>query len=326
MTLAPTTPLTQQSVLVTGGTGAFGRAFVRRALKDGARRVVVFSRGEAAQAAMRAEFHDARIRFALGDVRDATRISDACRGVDVVIHAAAQKRVESCEADPWESIQTNVIGTQHVARACIERGITQAVLLSTDKAAAPNTIYGTGKLAAERLWLGANVYAAGTPTRFSATRYGNVLGSTGSVVPIWRAQAAAGRILTVTDERCTRFWMHMDDAVDLVLLALRNMRGGEIFIPRIGASSISQLAEAIAPGAPLQHIGLRPGEKLHETLITSDEAATTYRVDNHYVIEPPARPWGELPEPEGRLMPDNFTYRSDTAPRYTIPQLREMIA
>lgn len=307
--------LSGASVLVTGGTGSFGQAFVRRCLSDGARRVVVFSRGESKQAEMRAALADERVRYLIGDVRDANRVLDACRGVDVVIHAAALKRVETCEADPNEAIATNVDGTRHVARACVERGVKRAVFLSTDKAAAPNTLYGASKLAAERLWLASNAYAAGTPTRFAATRYGNVCGSTGSVIPLWRAQAARGEPLTVTDPTMSRFWMKMDEAVELVLLALHSMRGGEVIVPKIGAASILDLAEAVAPGSRFRGVGIRPGEKLHETLITEDESRTTYDAGTHFVIEPEGRTWGDVAPLTLPRVPVGFQYRSDTAER-----------
>jgi UDP-N-acetylglucosamine 4,6-dehydratase len=190
--------LAGKSVLVTGGTGSFANAFCRAALAADARRVIVYSRGEAKQAAMKVALPDERMRYLIGDVRDSHRIADACRGVDIVVHAAALKRVEVCEADPLEAIATNITGTACVARACIERGVERAILLSTDKAAAPETLYGSTKLTAERLWTQSNVYAAGTPTRFAATRYGNVASSTGSVIPLWKAQRVSGEV-TVTE-------------------------------------------------------------------------------------------------------------------------------
>jgi UDP-N-acetylglucosamine 4,6-dehydratase len=317
------------SYLVTGGTGSFGQAFVRRLLNDGADRIVVFSRSESKQAAMRVSLaaHDERLRFMIGDVRDEKRLMDACRGVDTVVHAAALKRVEVCEADPNEAVLTNVIGTGNVARACIERGVRRAVFLSTDKAAAPNTLYGATKLNAERLWLASNVYAGGMETRFSATRYGNVLGSTGSVVPLWRAQAESGKPLTVTDPGMTRFWMRLEDAVALVLLALREMRGGEVFIPKIGSSSIRELARTIDPRGQLAVTGPRPGEKIHETLISEEESRNAHDCGTHYVIEPECRTWDTTPPLTLPRVPRGFSYRSDTnAMRLSVDQLREMIA
>jgi UDP-N-acetylglucosamine 4,6-dehydratase/5-epimerase len=315
-----------RSVLVTGGTGSFGTAFTRRALDLGARRVVVFSRDEAKQAAMRAALDDVRVRYLIGDVRDAERVMDACRGVDIVVHAAALKRVEKCEADPNEAVATNIRGTQNVARACIERGIKRAVFLSTDKAAAPNTLYGATKLAAERLWCQSNVYAAGTDTRLAATRYGNVLGSTGSVVPLWRAQHAADGTVTVTDPAMTRFWMTMDAAVDLVLFALAEMRGGEVFVPKVGSAPILTLADAVAPGCAVRGVPVRAGEKRHETLLTEDEARNGYDCGTHYRIEVD-RTWTEARQLcPGLPLPDGFSYRSDTNPdRLDAATLRAML-
>lgn len=313
-------------MLCTGGVGSFGQAFARRCLEDGARKVVIYSRDEAKQAAMKASFNDDRLRFLIGDVRDDERLMDACRGIDIVVHAAALKRVEVCEADPNEAVATNVSGTQNVARACIERGVEKAVLLSTDKAAAPNTHYGATKLAAERLWIRSNVYSAGTRTRFAATRYGNVIASRGSVVPLFREQAKSG-VVTVTDTRMTRFWMVMDEAVDLVMLALREMRGGELFVPKIASGRIVDLATAVAPRCAVQEIGIRPGEKLHETLITEDEARSTYDAGSHYVVEPEGRSWGAVEALPYPRVPDGFVYRSDAhATRLSVDQLRQLVA
>lgn len=312
-------PLFGKAVLVTGGTGAFGNAFVRYALNHGARKVVVLSRGEAKQAEMQSAIGDTRLRMVVGDVRDATRVMDACRGIDIVIHAAALKRVEVCERDPNEAILTNIQGSINVARACIERGVRKAIILSTDKAAAPNTLYGSTKLVAERLWVQTNaVYAAGTKTRFAATRYGNVWASTGSVVSLWKSQADSGRI-TVTDPTMTRFWMKLDEAVDLVVLALREMNGGEVFIPKLRAARMDAVAEAVAPGCRHSISGIRAGEKLHEQLITDDELPTAYDCGTHYVLS--------SEELSGRKkVAATFTYSSDTAPRIPVSELREMAA
>lgn len=316
----PAAVLTDRSLLITGGTGAFGLAFARRALEAGARRVALFARGEARQAEAKRLLTDDRMRWLVGDVRSELRVMDALRGVELVVHAAALKRVEVCEADPAEAVMTNVVGTMHVARACIERGVARAVFLSTDKAAAPNTLYGSTKQTAERLWLGANVYSAGTATRFAATRYGNVLGSTGSVVPLWRQQAAAGRPLTITDPACSRFWMTMDQAVDLVLLALGAMEGGEVFVPKVGAARLPTLASAVAPGAPWEaHGGLRPGEKLHEMLISEDEARQAVDHGDHWRL----LPWERLLS--SHRAPVSWSYTSRNAPPLSVDALRRMI-
>jgi UDP-N-acetylglucosamine 4,6-dehydratase len=322
----PTSPVFGKSVLVTGGSGAFGQAFVKRCLEDGARRVVVYSRGEAKQAEMKSSLKDTRVRYFIGDVRDLNRITDACRDVDIVVHAAALKRVEVCEEDPNEAIATNVFGTQSVARACIANGVSSAVLLSTDKAASPNTLYGATKLTAERLWVSSNVYSAGTSTRFSASRYGNVCNSTGSVIPTWRKQAESGTI-TITDPDMTRFWMSMEDAVNLVLLALKNMRGGEIFIPRIGSSTVGKLAQAVAPKASLHITGSRPGEKMHELLISNDEARNCYDAGTHFILEPEIRTWGNVPPLCYPKVPFGFEYGSANNPNQLgVEKLKQLVA
>jgi UDP-N-acetylglucosamine 4,6-dehydratase len=321
--------LTGRNVFVTGGSGSFGETFVRRALAANARRVVIFSRGEFAQAELGARLHDDRLRFFIGDVRDKERLAIAMRGgVDTVIHAAALKRVEQCEANPSEAVATNVMGSLNVASAAIDAGVERCVFLSTDKAPAAHTLYGATKFCAERSWLAANVYAAGGRTRLAATRYGNVLGSKGSVVQLWRQQAARGERLTVTHPDATRFWMTLEQAVDLVCLALANMRSGEVFVPKVPSGPIVQLAAAIAPQAlhgPC--VGLRPGERVHETLISSDESRTTYDAGTHYVIEPESRSWGTvapLPYPK---VADGFAYKSDTnAQQFTTDELRRLVA
>lgn len=318
-------PLDGQAVLITGGSGSFGQAFTRRCLESGVKKVVIFSRGESKQAEMRSAFADDRLRFVIGDIRDATRIMDACRGIDTVIHAAAAKRIEMGEDNPNEFVASNITGTQNVARACIERGVRSCILLSTDKASSANTLYGMTKAVAERVWLSSNVYSAGTPTRFSSTRYGNVVGSTGSVVPLWKSQVHTG-VLSVTDARMTRFLQTMDQAVDLVLLALRDMRGGDLFVPLIGAASILALAKAVGPHCHIREIGIRPGEKLHETLITDHEARSTYDAGSHYVIDSESRTWGDVPPLPYPKVPADFSYRSDTVPPLTHEQLLKMIA
>lgn len=320
-------PLAGRTVIVTGGAGSFGQAFVRRCLEDGARRVAVYSRDEAKQAAMSASFNDPRLRFMVGDVRDSGRLYWALRDTDIVIHAAALKRVETCEADPLEAVATNVEGSANVGRVAIERAVDRAIFLSTDKAAAPNTLYGSTKLTAERIWNGMNVYSAGTGTRFACTRYGNVLGSRGSVVPVWKEQALCGGPIGITDPTMTRFWMPMSAAVDLVILALREMRGGEVFVPKIGAAPIKHLAEAVVPRHAWFQTGLRPGEKLHETLITADEARSTHDCGTHYVIEPAGRSWGDVAPLRAPLVQQPFEYRSDTnLHQLSIPALRELAA
>ena len=319
------------NIFLTGGTGSFGQAFTRRVLELGARRVVIFSRDELKQAQMAATFDDHRLRCFLGDVRDRPRLEQAMRGCDTVIHAAAMKRIEACEADPDEAVATNILGTTNVAHAAIKTGARRAIFLSTDKAPVPHTLYGMTKAVAERLWVQSNVFAAGTPTRLSATRYGNVIGSRGSVLDLWRRQFDANQPLTITSESATRFWMSIADAVDLVLTAHAEMQGGEIFVPMAGAAPILDLARAVVEGAgtyaPGHGVtGLRPGERLHETLISADEARHTILRTGHYVIRPEAVTWGD-PILPGEPMPEGWTLRSDTNPvQLTVDDLRRMIA
>lgn len=322
--------LTNRSILISGGTGSFGNAFARHALEQGARRVVIFSRDELKQSQMRSALPDERLRFFVGDIRDRARLDLALRGIDTVVHAAAMKRIETCEADPGEAIDTNILGTRNVALASIHAGVRRAVFLSTDKAPVAHTLYGMTKAVAERTWLQSNVFAAGTPTRLCATRYGDVIGSRGSVLDLWRAQFAAGQPLTITSEAATRFWMTLDEAVNLVAMALTEMRGGEIFVPRVGSAPILDLARAVAEGSGTYApghvvVGLRPGERLHETLVSTDEAPHTIERAGHYVIRPEHVTWGD-PVLPGVTMPEGFSYRSDTnSHRLDVQDLRRMI-
>lgn len=324
------TALAGRSVLCTGATGSFGHAFVKRALAAGVRRLVVYSRDELKQAQMVRLFPDDRLRCFIGDVRDADRLRLAMQGIEVCVHAAALKRIETCENEPSEAIATNILGTQNVARAAAEAGVERALFLSTDKSAQPETLYGFTKGTAERAWARWNVYSAGHRTRYACTRYGNVLASRGSVVELWRRQKAANEPLTLTSETASRFWMTMADAVTLVTTALHQMRGGEIFVPRIGSSTVLDLARAIAgPGlyAPGHTVtGLLPAEKEHETLITPDEGRHTYDGGAHLVIEPENRSWGPQPPSDLPRVPEGFTYRSDTNPQQlTLDDLRRML-
>lgn len=299
------------SWLVTGATGSFGNAFVPRLLHEGAARVVCFSRDELKQAEMRDRLGDPRLRFFVGNVVDQDRLELAMHGVEYVAHAAAMKRIDTCEENPWEAVQTNVWGTRSVAMACINAGVKRAVFLSTDKAAAPVTLYGTTKLTAERLWTQGNVYAAGRDTRLAATRYGNVLGSRGSVLGIWRSQAELAGQINVTDKRATRYWMTIEQACDLVLTAFREMQGGEVFIPRIPSCDLPTLASTVVDGVPMNETGLRRNEKLHETLISEDEARYVQDRGTHFVIQP-ERSWEDNGPLWATGFPDGWSYRSDT--------------
>jgi UDP-N-acetylglucosamine 4,6-dehydratase len=321
-----TTALSEASVLVTGGTGSFGKAFVRRALDLGARRVVVFSRDELKQSDMRAQFGgDERLRWFIGDIRDRERLRRAMHGVDVVVHAAALKQVDTAEYNPVEFIRTNVNGSENVIEAAIDSGVRRVVALSTDKASSPINLYGATKLVADRLFISANHYAAHQETRFSVVRYGNVMGSRGSVIPLFRRLAEEGEPLPLTDRRMTRFWITLQQAVDFVVTSLDAMHGGELYVPRIPSTRLLDLVEAIAPGAPTVEVGIRPGEKLHEEMIAADDSRRTVLLGDRYVITPYLAGWGYEP-PVGEWMPDGFAYRSDTNDLLlTVDELRKLI-
>jgi len=306
-----------RTVLITGGTGSFGQRLVRRllGLAEPPRKVIVFSRDEFKQQQMTQTFgDDPRLRFFLGDVRDFSRLRRAFSRVDVVVHAAALKQVPAGEYNPSEVIKTNVVGAMNIIDAAIDLGVERVIALSTDKAANPINLYGASKLCSDKLFVAGNTYAAERPTRFSVVRYGNVLGSRGSVFHAFRSAGESGRV-EVTDRRMTRFWITLDQSVSFVLHCLDVMRGGEIFVPKIPSIRITDLAEAMAPGVPLLETGVRPGEKLHEVMVPADEGRLTVEVDDHYVIEPAFPWWTErYASEEGRRMPDGFDYRSDTNP------------
>jgi UDP-N-acetylglucosamine 4,6-dehydratase len=302
------------SVLVTGGTGSFGRAFVRRLL-EGARpeRVIIFSRDELKQYEMRQQFGDhPALRWFLGDVRDERRLSRALRGVEYVVHAAALKQVDTAEYNPFEFVQTNVIGSQNVVEAAIDTGVRRVVALSTDKASSPINLYGATKLTADKLFIAGNHYAGSQDTRFSVVRYGNVIGSRGSVIPFFRGLAEAGQPLPVTDVRCTRFFISLVEAVEFVIDSFDLMAGGELYVPRIPSVRIVDLARAVSPGAELRDVGLRPGEKLHEEMISPEEGRRAVKQGDRYTLLPDSALWG-YEHPQGvEPLPSGFSYRSDT--------------
>jgi UDP-N-acetylglucosamine 4,6-dehydratase/5-epimerase len=299
------------SILVTGGTGSFGRRFVRTVLATtGARRIVTYSRDELKQYEMRQEFgDDRRLRFFIGDVRDADRLRRAFDGIDVVIHAAALKQVPAAEYNPFEAVKTNVLGAQNVIDAAIDRGVKRVVALSTDKASSPINLYGATKLVSDKLFVQGNFYSGGRDTRFAVVRYGNVVGSRGSVVPFFRERAKTG-ILPITDERMTRFWITLQQGVDFVLSSLEMMRGGELFVPKIPSIRIVDLAISIAPAAKTEIVGIRPGEKLHEEMISIDDARRTIDIGDRYVVQPEFGWWGNA-HLAGYTLPEGFAYTSD---------------
>jgi UDP-N-acetylglucosamine 4,6-dehydratase len=302
-----------QVVLITGGTGSFGRKFVEIMLRElGPRKLIVFSRDELKQHEMRAGGLDQpNMRFFIGDVRDRERLRRAMHGVHVVVHAAALKQVPACEYNPMEAVKTNIVGTSNVVEAALDAGVAKVIALSTDKAVNPVNLYGATKLAAEKLTVQSNAYAAGTATRYACVRYGNVVGSRGSVVPVFLEQRARGS-LTITDERMTRFWLSLEQGVRFVIECIGAMNGGEVFVPKIPSMKVVDLARAIAPKAALQVVGIRPGEKLHEVLISEDEARNAIERDRMYVVKPPETLWERTLHYAGNALPDGFRYSSDS--------------
>ena len=305
--------LTGSSILVTGGTGSFGKAFIADLLaRHDPKRVVVFSRDELKQYECRQLFgDDPRLRWFIGDIRDPHRLHRAMHGVEYVVHAAALKQVDTAEYNPWEFVQTNIIGSQNVIEACIDAGVTKVVALSTDKASSPINLYGATKLTADKLFITGNHYAAAYPTRFSVVRYGNVMGSRGSVIPYFRKLADVGQSLPITDLRCTRFFITLPQAVQLVLDAFEHMQGGELYVPRIPSMRVTDLAQAIAPGAAMHDVGLRPGEKLHEEMISPEEGRRALRIGERFVIQPDLASWGYTPPADGVPVSEGFHYTSE---------------
>lgn len=321
--------LSGSSILITGGTGSFGKAFVRNVLDNyDPRRLVIFSRDELKQYEVRAMFgDDPRLRWFIGDIRDRGRLTRAMHEIDYVVHAAALKQVDTAEYNPFEYVQTNIIGTQNVVEASIDSGVKKVVALSTDKASSPINLYGATKLAADKLCVSANHMAAAYETRFSVVRYGNVMGSRGSVVPFFAKLAAEGKSLPITDKRMTRFWITLDQAVDFVVDSFDLMQGGELYVPRIASMKVIDLAEAIAPGSPTHEIGIRPGEKLHEEMIAADDSRRTLRLADRYVVQPTIATWGYTPPTEGEPVPDGFSYTSDANDQWlSVDDIRTMIA
>ena len=301
-------------ILVTGGTGSFGKKFVNIMLKEHKpKKIIIYSRDELKQHEMRVTgFDHPSLRYFIGDVRDQDRLRRALHGVDIVVHAAALKQVPACEYNPMEAIKTNIMGTSNVVEASLDAGVKKVMALSTDKAVNPVNLYGATKLAAEKLVVQSNAYAAGLSTRYSCVRYGNVVGSRGSVVPLFLMQRASGRI-TITDDRMTRFWLSLEQGVHFVITCIEQMEGGEVFVPKIPSTTVVDLAKAIAPDAQIEIIGIRPGEKLHEVLISEDEARTTVELDRMFVVQPAEAMWfGYQWHRKGKLLSDGFRYASDT--------------
>ena len=323
------TTLQGSSILITGGTGSFGKAFLTRVLEahDPAR-VVIFSRDELKQYEMKQIWgDDERVRFFLGDIRDRDRLQMALRGVDYVVHAAALKQVDTAEYNPMEYVKTNILGSENVIQASIDTGVKKVVALSTDKASSPINLYGATKLTADKLFISSNHYVGAGGTRFSVVRYGNVMGSRGSVIPFFRNLAASGEPLPITDRRMTRFWITLPQAVEFVIDSFADMTGGELYVPRIPSMRVVDLAEAIAPGAQTVDVGIRPGEKLHEQMIAAEDSRRTVRRSDRYVVQPVLAIWGGFHEAAGEPVPDGFAYTSDNNDLWlSVEDLRTMLA
>ncbi|MFJ9463537.1 UDP-N-acetylglucosamine 4,6-dehydratase (inverting) [Viridibacillus arvi] len=318
-------PLQNKTVLVTGGTGSFGKKFIRSALELDVKKIIVFSRDELKQYEMGQEFSDSRIRFFIGDVRDKDRLYRAFDGVDIVIHAAALKHVGACEYNPFEAIKTNIHGAQNIIEAAIDKGVDKVIALSTDKACSPVNLYGATKLASDKLFIAANAYVGEKHTKFSVVRYGNVVGSRGSVVPFFKKIRETG-VLPVTDERMTRFWITLDKGVQFVLDNLTRMHGGELFIPKIPSMKVTDLAKAIGPECEIKYIGIRPGEKLHEAMITEDDARHTIEFNEYYVIQPEFSWWSKEFSEGAKTLDESFSYTSDNNTEWlSVKQLRDLV-
>ena len=301
-----------KTVLITGGTGSFGKMFTSLLLKEwNPDSVRIYSRGELLQWEMQQKIHDDRLRFLIGDVRDKDRLYRAMNDVDIVVHAAALKQVPAAEYNPIEAVKTNIDGASNVINASIDNGVEKVMALSTDKAVHPVNLYGATKMVAEKLFVQGNTYAGGRNTRFACTRYGNVVGSRGSIIPLFLEQRKQGRV-TVTDERMTRFWLTLEQGSRFVAHCIETMRGGEVFVPKIPSMRITDLAKVMAPDCEVEVIGIRPGEKLHEVLLTEDEARHSKDMGDYFIIEPELRFWQKNNGHEGKSLPEGFRYSSES--------------
>lgn len=316
-------------ILVTGGTGSFGQKFTEVILEQYKPKVVrIFSRDELKQWEMEKKFKGCkRLRFFIGDIRDKERVERAMDGADIVVHAAALKQVPSCEYNPLEAIKTNILGAQNIINAAIDHNIEKIIALSTDKAVNPVNLYGSTKMCMEKLFVAANSYVGEKRrTRMSCVRYGNVVGSRGSVIPLFKKQRDAGMI-TITDKRMTRFWITLEQGARFVIKCMEIMQGGEVFIPKIPSLNILDLAKEIAPNCKINFIGIRPGEKVHECLLTEDEARHSSEFKDYYVVEPDFPWWREKKKLSGKLLPDGFRYTSDKNKNWITPRdLKKMLS
>ena len=315
-------------VLVTGGTGSFGKKFIEIMLKEyHPAKIIIFSRDELKQHEMRINgYDDPSLRYFIGDIRDLERLKRAFKNVDIVVHAAALKQVPACEYNPFEAIKTNILGSQNVIDAALDCGVKKVLAISTDKAVNPVNLYGVTKLGAEKLFIQSNSYAGAHDTRFSCTRYGNVVGSRGSVVPVFLQQRKTGK-LTVTDERMTRFWISLEQGVRFVIRCIEQMHGGEVFVPKIPSMSVKDLGAAITPECEIVYSGIRPGEKLHEVLVSEDEARSSVELEDMFVVQPTGTLWfGKEWEKIGKKLPEGFRYASNTNTEWLdLDGVKEMI-
>lgn len=328
--------LNNKSILITGGTGSFGKRFTQRILEEyNPQKIIIYSRDEFKQDLMKKEFREKfpdkvdKLRFFIGDVRDKDRLYRALKGVDYIIHAAAMKQVPACEYNPFEAIKTNIHGAQNIVDAAIDCGVKKVVALSTDKAVNPINLYGGTKLVSDKLFIAGNAYSGEGGTIFSVVRYGNVAGSRGSVIPFFKSLLEKGeKILPITDYRMTRFWITLDEGVDLVFKALKESKGGETYISKIPSFKITDLAMAMNPDGDIKEVGIREGEKLHEVMVTKDDSRMTYEYDKHYIVYPHFE-WWKLEShftPGGRLIEPGFEYDSSTNSKWlNIEQLRQAL-
>ena len=324
--------LNNRSILITGGTGSFGKKFVKKVLRSyNPKKVIIYSRDEYKQYLMKKEFCDFKnkLRFFIGDVRDKERMYRAFDEVDIVVHAAALKHVPLMEYNPIEAVKTNINGAENVINAAIDRGVEKVVALSTDKAVNPVNLYGATKLVSDKLFIAANAYAGGKKTRFSVVRYGNVAGSRGSVIPFFKRLIESGeKELPITDFRMTRFWISLDEGVDLVFKAIRESKGGEVYISKIPSFKIVDLAKAMCPECKLKEIGIREGEKLHEVMVTEEDSRTPYEYEKHYIIYPNFEWWNHAKHftKGGKRVKDRFRYSSDSNKDWlSIEELKELL-
>jgi UDP-N-acetylglucosamine 4,6-dehydratase/5-epimerase len=304
-----------KTILITGGTGSFGKKCTEILLKQHKPKAIrIFSRDELKQYEMQQQFGDhPLLRFFIGDIRDLARLQRAMHGVDIVIHAAALKQVPACEYNPFEAVKTNIIGSENIINAAIDQKVAKVMMVSTDKAVNPVNLYGATKMCAEKIVVAANAYSASENSRFSCVRYGNVVGSRGSVIPLFKKQRVTGQ-LTITDKRMTRFWLTLEQGVTFVLACIERMQGGEVFVPKIPSTRITDLANVVAPGIRQMEVGIRPGEKIHEVLLTEDEARHALEMDTYFIVLPEQAFWGSRAEmhPGSKLLSEGFRYASDT--------------